>query len=89
MFAESRLDNDGNAPAGTGISSARRATVAYDRTHNKKGSKGYYMMNDEWFDDYVYQAVVKKSSLPKELLSALDADPIVLEPWDPMGTLAR
>ena len=39
LFAESRLDNNGNAPAGTGISSARRATVAYDRTHNKKGSK--------------------------------------------------
>ena len=55
---------------------------------DEKGSKGYYMMNDEWFDDYVYQAVVKKSSLPGELLDALDTDPIVLEPWDPMGTLA-
>ena len=55
---------------------------------DEKGSKGYYMMNDEWFDDYVYQAVVKKSSLPEELLNALDTEPIVLEPWDPMGTLA-
>ena len=52
LFAESRLDNNGNAPAGTGISSARRATVAYDRTHNKKGSKGYYDMYDYqlWYD---------------------------------------
>ena len=52
LFAGSRLDNDGNAPAGTGISSARRATVAYDRAHNKMGSKGYYDMYDYqlWYD---------------------------------------
>ena len=52
LFAEGRLDNDGNAPAGTGISSARRATVAYDRTHNKMGGKGYYDMYDYqlWYD---------------------------------------
>ena len=55
---------------------------------DEKGSKGYYMMNDEWFDQYVYQAVVKKSLLPEKLLSALDAEKQVLEPWDPMGTLA-
>ena len=46
------------------------------------------MMTDGWFDDYVYQAVVKKSLLSKELLKALDEEKQVLEPWDPMGTLA-
>ena len=54
----------------------------------EKGDKGYYMMNDEWFDNFVYQAVVKKSLLPKEVLSALDQEFITLDPWDPMGTLA-
>lgn len=55
---------------------------------DEKGSKGYYMMNDAWFDNYVYQAVVKKSLLKPELLKALDEEKKVLEPWDPMGTLA-
>ena len=55
---------------------------------DEKGSKGYYMMNDAWFDNYVYQAVIKKSLLKPELLKALDEEKKVLEPWDPMGTLA-
>ncbi|MBR4235408.1 MAG: C1 family peptidase [Clostridia bacterium] len=56
---------------------------------DERGCKGYYMMNDEWFDEYVYQAVVKKSLLPGKLLDALKAEKQVLEPWDPMGTLAE
>lgn len=55
---------------------------------DEKGKKGYYMMNDEWFDAFVYQAVVKKSLLPKELVKALSKKKTVLNPWDPMGTLA-
>ena len=55
---------------------------------DERGSKGYFMMNDGWFDNYVYQAVVKKSLLSKELLKALTEEKQVLEPWDPMGTLA-
>ncbi len=55
---------------------------------DEKGSKGYFMMTDAWFDNYVYQAVVKKSLLGEELLKALDEEKQVLDPWDPMGTLA-
>ena len=53
-----------------------------------RGEKGYYMMDDAWFDNFVYQAVVKKSLLPAALVKALDEEKIVLDPWDPMGTLA-
>ena len=53
-----------------------------------RGEKGYYMMTDEWFDNFVYQAVVKKSLLPAELVAQLEKPPITLDPWDPMGTLA-
>lgn len=52
------------------------------------GDKGYYMMTDEWFDNFVYQAVVKKSILPAEVAKGLNGEAIVLDPWDPMGTLA-
>ena len=47
-----------------------------------------YMM-DEWFDEYLYEAVVRKEYLSPELLKILDTQPLVLPSWDPMGTLAR
>ena len=49
---------------------------------------GYYIMSDTWFDRYVYQAVVDKKYLNEEELKALKEKPIVLKPWDPMGSLA-
>lgn len=54
---------------------------------DENGEKGYYVCSDSWFDQYVYQAAIEKEYLGD--LSALVAqEPIVLEPWDPMGTLA-
>jgi len=52
------------------------------------GEEGYYVMSDAWFDQYVYQIVVHKKYLTDAQLSAYAAEPIVLEPWDPMGSLA-
>ena len=53
-----------------------------------RGKAGYYIMSASWFDQFVYQAVVDKKYLSKEELKALQAKPIVLKPWDPMGSLA-
>lgn len=53
------------------------------------GSKGFYVMSDEWFDEYLYQVLINKKHLSKEILSALDKEIIELEPWDPMGSLAK
>jgi len=53
------------------------------------GDKGYMYMMDEWFDEYLYEAIVRKEYLSPELLKILDTEPIVLSFWDPMGTLAR
>ena len=55
----------------------------------QSGHKGYYVMSSSWFDTYVYQAVVLKKYLTSEELEAYNSDPIVLDPWDPMGTLAE
>ncbi len=52
------------------------------------GHDGYLVMTDEWFDEYVYQVVVHKKYLTAEQIAAYDSEPIVLEPWDPMGSLA-
>ena len=53
------------------------------------GDKGYMYMMDEWFDEYLYEVVVRKEYLSPELLKILDTEPLVLPSWDPMGTLAR
>lgn len=54
----------------------------------KVGTKGYFVMSDPWMDKYCYQVVINKKYLSEDQLAAQAQDPIVLKPWDPMGTLA-
>jgi bleomycin hydrolase len=53
------------------------------------GQKGFFTMNDSWFDEYVFEVAVRRDRLPADLRAALDTPPVVLPPWDPMGALAR
>lgn len=55
----------------------------------KHADKGFYTMNDSWFDEYIFEIAAPKSFLPPELIAALDEQPVVLPAWDPMGALAR
>ena len=61
------------------------------KIENSWGSEGvnggYHMATDSWFDLFVYQAVVHKKYLG-EKASLLDQKPVILLPWDPMGSLA-
>jgi bleomycin hydrolase len=52
------------------------------------GQKGFFTMNDSWFDEYMFEIAARRSYLPAELQAALALEPIVLPPWDPMGALA-
>ena len=52
------------------------------------GQDGYYVMSDDWFTEYTYQVVVNKKYLTQEQVEELAQEPIQLEPWDPMGSLA-
>ncbi len=52
------------------------------------GKDGYYVMSDRWFDEYTYQVVVNRRYLTEEELRQYESEPIALEPWDPMGSLA-
>ncbi|WP_269411546.1 C1 family peptidase [Lentibacillus daqui] len=54
----------------------------------KVGNKGYFVMSDDWMDEYTYQVVINKKFLSDQLKNAWEQEPIVLEPWDPMGSLA-
>ena len=53
------------------------------------GEKGYHAMNDSWFDEYMFEVAIEKKYLSSELLAAWDEEPMVLSPWDPMGSLAK
>jgi bleomycin hydrolase len=53
------------------------------------GEKGFDIMTDSWFDQFMYEVVVHKKHLPKKVITQYNAEPIVLPPWDPMGSLAH
>ena len=55
---------------------------------DEPGQKGYFVMADSWFDEYNYQVVINKKYLSDEQKKAWEQEPIVLLPWDPMGSLA-
>ncbi|KAF9425271.1 hypothetical protein BGZ94_007681 [Podila epigama] len=52
------------------------------------GDKGYLVMSDEWFSEFVYQIVLDKASVPQRLLDVLKQEAHVLPAYDPMGALA-
>ncbi|XP_069471358.1 bleomycin hydrolase [Ambystoma mexicanum] len=54
-----------------------------------RGNKGYLIMTDEWFSEYVYEVVVDKKYLSEDVLEVLKQEPIILPAWDPMGALAK
>jgi bleomycin hydrolase len=56
---------------------------------SERGKDGFYTMNDNWFDQYVFEIAARRSALPAALQEALNTEPVVLPAWDPMGALAR
>lgn len=55
---------------------------------DESGRKGFFIMDDSWFDEFMFEIAAQKSYLPENLQKALTLKPIVLPPWDPMGSLA-
>lgn len=55
----------------------------------RAGNKGYLVMSDAWFNEYMYQIAVDKKYLTEDQRMAWEKDPIHLKPWDPMGSLAK
>ena len=55
---------------------------------DESGDKGFFVMSDEWFGEFAYQILLDRSYFTAEQNAQFDADPIVLAPWDPMGSLA-
>lgn len=55
---------------------------------DERGDKGFYTMNDSWFDQHVFEVAIRKDRLPAEVLAVTESEPLVLPAWDPMGSLA-
>ncbi|XP_003968294.1 bleomycin hydrolase [Takifugu rubripes] len=53
-----------------------------------RGNKGYLIMTDDWFSEFVYEVVVDKKFLSPDVLDVMQQEPTVLPAWDPMGSLA-
>ena len=56
---------------------------------DESGKKGMFSMSDAWFNEYTYQIMVEKKFVEQKWLEALKQPLVELEPWDPMGALAR
>ncbi|MBD3170498.1 MAG: aminopeptidase [candidate division Zixibacteria bacterium] len=50
----------------------------------ERGDNGRWTMYDDWFDEYVYEVVIHRKYVPKEILKLLDTKPEILPVWDPM-----
>ena len=51
---------------------------------NTSGYKGFLIMTDEWFNEYMFRLVVEKKYVPEDILKLLDKKPQKLPAWDPM-----
>lgn len=67
----------------------RRWRVENSWGEEKSGRKGFFVMSDHWFDEYMFEIAARRETLADDQLAALEEPPIVLPPWDPMGALAR
>ena len=55
----------------------------------KSGDKGYFLMSDDWFNEYNYEVVIDKKYLSRRIIKMFEQKPVKLQPWDPMGALAK
>lgn len=52
---------------------------------DKVGKNGYFVMSDDWFDEYLFKVVVKKKYLPKKLVELAEGKATPVPCWDSMG----
>ena len=55
----------------------------------KVGEDGFFIMSSDWFKEFNYEVVINKKYLSKSDLKSYQKEPVVLNPWDPMGSLAK
>ena len=46
------------------------------------GKNGYFVCSEDYFRQYVYQAIIHKKYLPEELMTIWNGEAITLKPWE-------
>ncbi|EFJ70645.1 peptidase C1-like family [Lactobacillus paragasseri JV-V03] len=54
---------------------------------NKPGHKGYFIMGNDWMEQYTYETVVNKKYLTDEQLAAYEKEPVMLPYWNAMNPI--
>jgi bleomycin hydrolase len=86
---KSSIDDNNTTDGSTNIDRLQFVRYRVENSHgDDKADKGYLIMTDDWFNEYLYEVVVDKKHLTKDVLAVLEQQPIVLAAWDPMGALA-
>ncbi len=67
----------------------RRWRVENSWGAKESGEKGFYTMNDSWYDEYMFEISCPTDYLSNKMKKGLETEPIVLPAWDPMGSLAK
>lgn len=52
------------------------------------GDKGFFVMDDAWLEEFVYEVVIKKEFLPQAAQECLEKEAILLPFWNPMNPIA-
>ncbi|MBW3078504.1 C1 family peptidase [Bifidobacterium simiiventris] len=53
------------------------------------GVDGYYVMSDAWFDRFVTEIIIRKDFLDEATRALLTAEPVQLDPWQPLTQPCR
>lgn len=53
----------------------------------KSGRKGYFTMSDKWFDEFVYEVVVRKEFLTDDQKKLAESKPTPLPAWDSLSSI--
>lgn len=48
------------------------------------GDKGFIIMSDDWFSEYVFRLVIEKKYIPQNILDLTKQKPTLLPAWDPL-----
>lgn len=49
---------------------------------DKNGDKGYFVMTQDWFEQYTYEAVINKKYLDDQTKAILETKPVIVDAWD-------
>ena len=67
----------------------RRWRVENSWGAEQSGRKGFYTMNDSWYDEHMFEIACPSKYLSDEMKAGMMTEPVVLPAWDPMGSLAK